>query len=189
MMTEPGFKMPRLSASSIMAFAMQSLTEPAGLKYSSLAKIFAFKSKAFFNMRQFQQRCFANQLVDGSIDVCHGSALHHRVETVLQVSQNVVDVLCADGQPDGAGLDALIQKFLVGELAVGGSRRVDDQTLDIGSIGKERENLQTVDKPVGFFHAALNLKGEDGAAVTREIFFVQGVVGMVRQAGVVDLLH
>ncbi len=37
MITEPGFSAPRASASSIMARATRSLTEPAGLKYSSLA--------------------------------------------------------------------------------------------------------------------------------------------------------
>ena len=41
MMTEPGPSRPRASASSIMALAMRSLTEPAGLKPSSLATSFA----------------------------------------------------------------------------------------------------------------------------------------------------
>ena len=47
MMTEPGFRMPLASASSIMARAMRSFTEPAGLKYSSLATILAFRPWAF----------------------------------------------------------------------------------------------------------------------------------------------
>ena len=41
MMTEPGLSLPALSASSIMALAILSLTEPAGLKYSNLAKFVA----------------------------------------------------------------------------------------------------------------------------------------------------
>ena len=36
---EPGFNIPLSSASSIMASATLSLTEPAGLKYSSFARI------------------------------------------------------------------------------------------------------------------------------------------------------
>ena len=47
MMTEPGFSLPVASASSIMALAIRSLTEPAGLKYSSLARIFASRFSAF----------------------------------------------------------------------------------------------------------------------------------------------
>ena len=46
-MTVPAFMSPRSSASFKIAFATLSLTEPAGLKYSSFAKIFAFKSSVF----------------------------------------------------------------------------------------------------------------------------------------------
>ena len=47
MMTLPAFSRPLASASSIMALAIRSLTLPAGLKYSSLATIFALRSWAF----------------------------------------------------------------------------------------------------------------------------------------------
>ena len=43
----PGFKMPRFSASSIIASAILSLTDPAGFKYSSFAKITALFTPAF----------------------------------------------------------------------------------------------------------------------------------------------
>ena len=49
MMTEPGFSRPFSSASSIMALATRSFTEPAGLKYSSFASTFAFRP-SFFSM-------------------------------------------------------------------------------------------------------------------------------------------
>ena len=44
MMTEPGFRSPFFSASSTIACAMRSLTLPAGLKYSSFARIVASTS-------------------------------------------------------------------------------------------------------------------------------------------------
>ncbi len=47
MMTEPSFSSPFASASSIMALAIRSFTEPAGLKYSSLARIFADRFSLF----------------------------------------------------------------------------------------------------------------------------------------------
>ena len=47
MMTEPGFRAPLASASSIIRLAMRSLTEPAGLRYSSLASTVAFRPRAF----------------------------------------------------------------------------------------------------------------------------------------------
>ena len=42
MITEPSFKIPFFSASSIIAFAILSITLPAGLKYSSFTKTLAF---------------------------------------------------------------------------------------------------------------------------------------------------
>ena len=44
MITEPSFNTPFASASSIIAFAILSLTLPAGLKYSNFTRIFALMS-------------------------------------------------------------------------------------------------------------------------------------------------
>jgi hypothetical protein len=45
--TEPFFKIPCFSASSIIALATLSLTEPPGLKYSNFTNSFAFSESAF----------------------------------------------------------------------------------------------------------------------------------------------
>ena len=45
MITEPAFSLPSASAWSIMALAMRSLTDPAGFKYSSLARTLAFRPR------------------------------------------------------------------------------------------------------------------------------------------------
>ena len=55
MMAEPGFSLPPASASSIIALAMRSFTDPAGLKYSSLARTRAF-TPASFSMRVSSSR-------------------------------------------------------------------------------------------------------------------------------------
>ena len=47
MITEPSFKSPFSSASSIIAFAIRSLTLPAGLKYSSLTRRVASRPSSF----------------------------------------------------------------------------------------------------------------------------------------------
>lgn len=47
MMVAPGLSAPEASASLIIAFAIRSLTEPAGLKYSSLARMVAFAASMF----------------------------------------------------------------------------------------------------------------------------------------------
>ena len=47
MITEPSFSKPFSSASSIIAFAIRSLTEPAGLKYSSFTRTVACNPSSF----------------------------------------------------------------------------------------------------------------------------------------------
>ena len=47
MRVAPGFRAPDFSASSIMDLATRSFTEPAGLKYSSLARILASSFSSF----------------------------------------------------------------------------------------------------------------------------------------------
>ena len=47
MITEPSFSSPFASASSIMAFAILSLTLPAGLKYSSFTSTVASSPSSF----------------------------------------------------------------------------------------------------------------------------------------------
>ena len=110
-------------------------------------------------------------------------------EALLQVGDDVVDVLCADGQADGVGLDALIQQLLCGQLGMGGGGGMDHQALDVRHVGQQGEDLQIIDELMGLLLAALDLEGEDGSAAVGEVLLVQGVVGMIRQAGVVDLFH
>ena len=115
--------------------------------------------------------------------------LLHSRKALFQISDDIVDMLCADGQADGVGVNTLIRQFFGGELAVGGGGRVDDKTLHIGNIGKERENLKGVDKLVGFFLSAFDLECEDGSAAVREVLLIQFVVRVIRQRRMVDLFH
>lgn len=108
---------------------------------------------------------------------------------MLQVCENVIDVFRTDGQADGVGLDALIQQLFFRQLAVGGGCRMDYQAFYVRYIGKEGENLQAVDKLVGFLHAAFDFNGKDGAAAIGEVFFIQPMIRVIRQAGMVHLFH
>ena len=109
-------------------------------------------------------------------------------EASLEVGDDVVDVLGADGQADGVLVDLLLGQLLIGQLAVSGGSRVDDQTLDVGHICQQREDLQVVDELECFLTAALDVEGEDGSAAVGEVLLIQGVVGVIRQRGMVDLL-
>ena len=47
-------------------------------------------------------------------------------EACLEVGDDVVDVLGADGQADGVLVDLLLGQLRIGQLAVGGGSRMDD---------------------------------------------------------------
>lgn len=109
------------------------------------------------------------------------------IKTALQVGKNIVDVLGSDGKANGILPDALICQFFRSELAVRGGRGVNDKALDIGYIGKQRENFQAVNKCMCLRYTALDLKSEDRRAAVREIFLIQRMVGMVGQRRMVDM--
>ena len=98
-------------------------------------------------------------------------------------------MLGADGQADRVLLDADVSQLLGGKLGVGGGGRVDDQALHVGNVGQQREDLQMVDEFKGFLLAALDVEGEDERTAVGELLLIQVVDCVVRQAGVVDLLH
>ena len=65
---------------------------------------------------------------------------------------------------------------------------MDDEALDVGDVGEQREYLQIIDESPRLFAAALDAEGKDRSSAVGEIFFVQGVIGMIGQRGMVDLL-
>ena len=85
-------------------------------------------------------------------------------KALLQIGNDVIDVLGADGQADGVGLDALVQQLLGGQLGVSGGGGVNHQGLHIGHVGQQGEDFQIVDELVSLLLAALDFKGEDGSA-------------------------
>ena len=69
-------------------------------------------------------------------------------EAPLQVSQDVVNVLCTHRQTDGVGPDPLVLQLLRGQLAVGGGGRVDHQALDVSHVGQQGKDLKAVNEAV-----------------------------------------
>ncbi len=94
-------------------------------------------------------------------------------------------MLCANGQPDRGIMDSLVLQLFFGQLGVGRGSRVDHQGFYIGNIGKQAENLQGIDEPVGFLFPAFDVEGENRSAAMREILFVQCMIRVIRQRWVV----
>ena len=110
-------------------------------------------------------------------------------ERLLEVRDDIVDVLHADGEADGRGRNVLLRKLRGAELGVRGRAGMDDQALDVGHVGQQREDLEPVDEAPGILLRSLDLKREDGSGPVGEIALIERVVGMVGKCGMVDFRH
>ena len=63
-------------------------------------------------------------------------------EASLEVGDDVVDVLGADGQADGVLVDLLLGQLLIGQLAVSGGSRMDDQALASATFASREKTFR-----------------------------------------------
>ena len=111
------------------------------------------------------------------------------VESGGEGGDEVVGVLAADREADGAGGYVLRGKFLGCHLRVGCGIRMDYEALHVGHVGKEGEYFEAVDKFHGLLRGAVELNGEYRSAATGVQAAIQVVVGMRRHGGMVHLLY
>ena len=65
---------------------------------------------------------------------------------------------------------------------------MNDQGLHVSDVRQKREELQMVDEGEGLLLATLDLESENRSTAVREVLLVEGVVRMVRQRRMVDVL-
>jgi hypothetical protein len=61
---------------------------------------------------------------------------------IIKIFNNVINVLCANRQTDGALEDTLICQLTVGQLRMSGGGRMNYQTLNICDVSQKREDLK-----------------------------------------------
>ena len=111
-------------------------------------------------------------------------------EARLEVGDEVIGMLRADGQAEWCSGGCLIEQLLRRELGMRRRGGMDDQTLDVRDVGQQGEDLQMVDEAVRLGLAACDLKGEDGAAAVREVFLVESLLfRIIRYRRMVYLLY
>ena len=66
-------------------------------------------------------------------DSCRTFSLN-RLETAFQILNDVINVLCSDGQTDGIAVNTLLVQFFFRQLRMGGGSRMDHQGLHIRYI-------------------------------------------------------
>lgn len=119
--------------------------------------------------------------------VCWGNGLVEFCESLLEVPNDVISVFGANGKADSRRRDALIGQFGIGELGVRGRGRVDYEALNVCHVCQQGKDLKVVNELPSCFLAAFDFEREDGSSSVGEVLLVQLVVGMVGQAGMVNL--
>src|SRR5262245_46250013 len=76
-----------------------------------------------------------------------GDSCHGRLQGVVEVVDDVVDVLDADGDADHVVAYARRVTLVVGHLLVRGRRRMDDQGLGVADVRQVRRQVHRVDEP------------------------------------------
>ena len=67
----------------------------------------------------------------------HNAFLFRGGEALFQIGDDVVNVLGADGEADGVGMDVLVLQLRFGELGVGGGGGVDHQRFHVRHVGQQ----------------------------------------------------
>jgi hypothetical protein len=94
-------------------------------------------------------------------------ALLCRAERLVEVADQVFGVFEADREAHHVGAGAGGRALFVGELAVSGRGRVQDQGAGVADIREVREEADALDQPGAAFIAALDPEGEDRAGAFR----------------------
>lgn len=116
-------------------------------------------------------------------------SLFHCCKSVLQICQNIINMLCSDRKADSILLNSLIGKLFIGQLGMCGRCRMNNQALHICYVSKKGEDLQIVDKLMGFCLTTLDFKGKDRSSAIREVLFIKGMIRMIRQGRMAHLFY
>ena len=105
---------------------------------------------------------------------------------LVEIGQDVVDVLDADGEADEFWFDAAGELLLGGKLGVGRGGWVNGEGFGVSEIGDVGEELESVDELCSGVCSAFDSKDDYAATLAAKVFFVFSELGVVRQAREAD---
>lgn len=108
------------------------------------------------------------------------------LERLLEVGDDIVDVLGADGDADEVLGDAGAHALLVGELLVGGGPGVDGEGLGVADVGEVGDELEAVDDLAAGGAAALDAEAQDAAEAALEVALGDGMAAVALETRVRD---
>src|SRR3954469_10073847 len=107
-----------------------------------------------------------------------------RREALLEIGDDVILVLEPDRKAHHVGPGAGLHLLRVGELAVRGRGRMNDERAGIADIGEMREQLHVRDELHAGVVAALEPESEDRAGALGHVFLRKIVVAVAGEPGV-----
>ena len=109
--------------------------------------------------------------------------MSYLLQSLPQISQQVVYMLQSYRKPDGSRINLLFGLLRLAQLRVSGARRMDNKRFRIGHVREQGENLQAVDETVSLVLSSFNVERKDGTSSFSEITAVQLMSRMLRLSG------
>ena len=100
------------------------------------------------------------------------------VERLLDVVDKVVGVFKTARESDKVGRNAGGIKLIIGELAVGGTCRMQAAAASVGNVRFDRNDFEPFHKRFRLFSAAFDAETDNSASAARAIFLRKSVVGI-----------
>jgi hypothetical protein len=107
-------------------------------------------------------------------------------QRLLEIGDNIVDMLYADGQPDHLRSHAGLFLLLRRHLPMRRRGRVTGERLGVTHIDQPLEQFQRVVERLSGIEAAGNAESQKRAGSPVQIFLRQRVIGIVGETGIVD---
>src|SRR5882724_1400519 len=116
----------------------------------------------------------------------HSVVGSRRVEGLIEVADDVVDVFDADAEADHLGSHPGLALLLQRHLSMGGRGRVAGQGLGVAHVDEPLDEPQRVVELLAGLEPSLDPEGHERAGAAAEVALGERVVGTLREARVVD---
>ena len=121
-------------------------------------------------------------MVDGDtagLPVGQRSPVNCRIECLIEVADDVVDMFDADAKPDRLGSHPGLALFFNRHLSMGSRSRMAGQRFGITDIHEPLDQLERVIELLTGFESSLDPKRHQRAPVAAEIFLRERMIGTI----------
>src|SRR5579872_2436962 len=137
------------------------------------------------NCRVFEKRRRADGL--GPVPAVYGPD-YRRIESLVEVSDDIVEVFDADTEPDHLGSHPGVALFFNRHLTMSGRGRMASQRFGVSNIHKPLDQLERIIELFAGLEPSLDSKSHQRTGTAAEVFLRQRVIRIFRESRIVDPL-